>query len=285
MWCLDGERKGGGRRKRKIHRRPEQVQRVNQDAAESNPLRSFCLDLRASGLFFALTMDDGRGGRRSGRFCLHPPDGEEAAIMKMILMCGVGIKNHSSQGIFTRIVSPNRSLISCENGALAPAFRSLGPRFRPASAGQVISFSPILRTAGSHTVPAGQWELGEGGAPWRAQVREEGERQQRFLGRRASHGGCCRPVPVVACLSTRPCQPWACAVCWAPGLTCEMSVSFQAVSSCKSPPLRGQKLGTYGELLFSLSEWNTNLWVCVGSLGLRLMRTLLAHITCLPSPP
>ena len=37
------------------------------------------------------------------------------------------------------------------------------------------------------------------------------------------------------------------------------SVSFQAVSSFKSPPLPRQKLGPHRGLLFSLPKWKANL--------------------------
>lgn len=43
--------------------------------------------------------------------------------MKMILICDNVIKTHSSQGVFAGIVSPNPSLISFENCALAQVLK------------------------------------------------------------------------------------------------------------------------------------------------------------------
>lgn len=70
------------------------------------------------------------------------------------------------------------------------------------------------------------------------------------------------PVPVVACLSTLPCRRavgMRCVPGSRQGSLAKPSVSFQAVSSCKSPPLLGQKLGAHRGLLFSLPKWKANL--------------------------
>lgn len=90
--------------------------------------------------------------------------------------------------------------------------------------------------------------------------RKEGGNRDSWGGRTISDGGVlpgacgCMPEHLALPAVGMRCVPGS-----GQGSLAKPSVSFQAVSSCKSPPLLGQKLGPHRGLLFSLPKWKANL--------------------------